>query len=114
VRWDLSPASEETVTEMNTAADYRHFRRMFGPVAGPRFQLSYLGLRTAEGEAAQAVFTLEIFPDGSPRYRSVAADAQYLAVDAAQGGTVAFEVVGRPYRARIEPPAQGHLAVTAE
>jgi|GEM_PF-1541777 len=114
VRWELSPATEEERTEPGTAADYRHFRRMFGPVTGPRFQLSYLGLRTAEGESPQAVFTLEIFPDGSPRYRPVAANAQYLAVDAARGGTLAFEVLGRRYRARVEPPAQGHLTVAPE
>ncbi|MDO7874404.1 hypothetical protein Q5H93_06640 [Hymenobacter sp. ASUV-10] len=114
VRWELSPANEEEPTELGTAADYRDFRRMFGPVTGPRFQLSYLGLRTPEGQPAEAVFTLEIFPDGSPRYRRLTADAQYLAVDAARGGTLALAVLGRRYRARIEPPAQGHLTVEPE
>jgi len=114
VRWELSAANEENLTELDAAADYRHHRLLFGPVAGPRFQLSYLGLRTATGELPQMVFTLEIFPDGSPRYRSVAADAQYLAVDATKGRAMAFAVAGHHYRARVEPPTRGHLTVTAE
>jgi hypothetical protein len=114
VRWELSAATEEEPTEPGTAADYRHYRRMFGPVGGPRFQLSYLGLRTAQGQPAEAVFTLEIFPDGSPRYHAVAPDARYLAVDAARGGTLAFEVLGRRYRAHIEPLARGQLTVTPQ
>jgi len=114
VRWDLSPANEEQLTEPGAAADYRYHRLLSGPAGGPRFQLNYLGRRTAEGAPPQAVFTLEIFPDGRPRYCPVAADAQYLAVDADQGGAVSFAVAGRRYQARIGPAALGHLTVVAD
>ena len=109
--WDLSRAA---VTDNNATpgqpADYRHAGLWFRAVTETYFKLHYVGTRTAGGQPPQLVFTLEIF-DGRPRYRTVAADAQYHAVDAARGGTLDLTVAGARYRARIEPPAQGHLTV---
>ncbi|MDO7844744.1 hypothetical protein Q5H92_00125 [Hymenobacter sp. M29] len=114
VYWDLSRAENtQNPATLSQPADYRHAGLQYGAVTETHFTLHYVGIRTATGQPPQLVFTLEIF-DSSPRYRTVAADAQYLAVDAAQGGVAAFAVAGRRYRARIEPVRQGQLTVEAE
>jgi hypothetical protein len=74
------------------------------------FTLHYVGTHTADGRPPELVFTLEVF-DGSTRYRTVAADAQYHAVDAGRGGQLGLTVAGVRYRVRIEPLAQGHLTI---
>ncbi|MBF9221265.1 hypothetical protein [Hymenobacter ruricola] len=111
VYWDLSRAeSNQNRAAPGQPADYRHAGLTYGAVTETHFTLHYVGTRTAAGQPPQLVFTLEIF-DSSPRYRAVAADAQYHAVDAAQGGQLDLTVAGTRYRVRVEPPAQGHLTV---
>ena len=109
--WDLSRVeSTENRAALGQPADYRFAGLRYGTVTGTHFTLHYVGTRTAGGQPPQLVFTLKIF-DSSPRYRTVAADAQYYAVDAGQGGQLNLTVAEAHYRVRIEPPAQGHLTV---
>jgi hypothetical protein len=114
VYWDLSRAeATQNDAALGQPADYRHAGLRYGAMTGTHFTWHYVGIRTAAGQPPQLVFTLEIF-DSSPRYRTVAADAQYHSVDAARGGAAAFAVAGRRYRARIEPAGLGKLTVEAE
>ena len=109
--WELSRAEvTKNRATLGQPADYRHAGLMYGAVTETHFTLHYVGTRTTAGQPPQLVFTLEIF-DGSPRYRNVAADAQYLTVDASQGGQLDLAVAGTRYQVYIEPPAQGHLRV---
>jgi hypothetical protein len=109
--WDLSRAEgSENRTALGQPADYRHAGLRLEAGNGLDFTLHYVGTRTAAGQPPQLVFTLETF-DGRPRYHTVAADAQYHTVDASQGGHLDLNIAGARYRARIEPPAQGHLTV---
>ena len=110
--WDLSRAEGDHRATLGQSADYRHAGLRYGDVTEAYFTLHYVGTRTADGRPPELVFTLEVF-DGSPRYRTVAADAQYHAVDAGQGGQLELTVAGIRYRVRIEPPAQGQLTVEA-
>ncbi|MGI4865335.1 MAG: hypothetical protein ACRYFZ_15545 [Janthinobacterium lividum] len=113
ISWDLSRVeATQTDATLGQPADYRHAGLRYGGVTETSFTLHYVGTRTTTGQLPQLVFTLEIF-DGSPRYRTVAADAQYLVVDATQGGVAAFAVAGRRYRAHIEPAERGQLTVEA-
>ena len=109
--WDLGRAEgSENRTALGQPADYRHAGLRFEAGAGLEFTLHYVGTRTAASQPPQLVFTLETF-DGSPRYRPVAANAHYHAVDASQGGHLDLNIADARYRVRIEPPAQGHLTV---
>jgi len=109
--WDLSRAEgDHSRATLGQPADYRHAGVMYDTVTEAYFTLHYVGTRTAAGRPPELVFTLEVF-DGSTRYRKVAADAQYHAVDAGRGGQLELTVAGVRYRVHIEPPAQGHLTV---
>ena len=111
--WNLSRAEgDHHRATLGQPADYRHAGLMYGDVTETHFTLHYLGTRTTDGRPPELVFTLEVF-DGSTRYRTVAADAQYFAVDASRDGQLQLTVVGVRYRVRIEPPAQGQLTVEA-
>lgn len=109
--WDLSRAEgDHNRATPGQPADYRHAGLLYDATTETYFTLHYVGTRTAAGRPPELVFTLEIF-DGSTRYRTVAADAQYHAVDAARGGQLDLTVAGARYRVRVGPLTQGHLTV---
>ncbi|RZL13436.1 MAG: hypothetical protein EOO62_08145 [Hymenobacter sp.] len=114
VYWDLSRvAGNDHAATLGRPADYRHDGLRYDTGANTSFTWHYVGTRTAASQPPQLVFTLEIFDD-SPRYRTVAANVQYYAVDAARGGAADFAVAGRRYRAHIEPAGQGQLTIKAD